>query len=47
MNGDKLDPRSLRNIVSYLAGIGVELLLTTAIVGIGVAIVAALGLAIR
>jgi hypothetical protein len=40
MNGDTLDLRDGRNLLSYLAGIGVELLLTLAYVGIGAAVVA-------
>jgi hypothetical protein len=40
MSGDSLDVRNGRNILSYLAGIGTEILLTLAYVGIGAAVVA-------
>ncbi len=41
-NGDYLDFRRWRNIVSYLAGIGVETLFSLALAGIGMLIVAGL-----
>ena len=44
MSGDALDLRDGRNILSYLAGIGTEILLTLAYVGIGAAVVAVLRL---
>jgi hypothetical protein len=39
-NGDYLDFRRWRNIVSYLAGIGVETLFALALPGIGMLILA-------
>ncbi len=47
MNGDRLDPRKWRNIVSYLAGMGVEALLTGLLGAIAVLLVVGLGLLAR
>jgi hypothetical protein len=47
MNGDKLDLRDGKNIVSYVAGIGVEILLTAFIACIAVTVVLACGLILR
>ena len=47
MNGDKLDLRDGKNIVSYVAGIGVEILFTFIITGIAATVVFACGLFVR
>jgi hypothetical protein len=44
MNGDKLDLRNGKNLISYVAGIGAEILFTVFLAGIAATVVVACGL---